>query len=172
MAAGGIWLVQSANAAPAVAVDAISQGTDASKSLTKALPLDQLGDGGVEGKVVQLASTPDGTFWAARDKAGNYCLISNPKSADLYSVACADAEQLGSGGIWVSTESGPLAKVNVYLEAYLVPDGAKASEALTAVGLHQIAPNLVVGDTRKFRATTDAVELGSVQLDIPEVPAS
>ncbi|GAA2964662.1 hypothetical protein [Microbacterium schleiferi] len=127
----------------------LTTGDDVADAVAVDVDLSSVGEGGLTGPLVSLASNEYGSFWAGTDKAGNICLVTNPYNTDLYSIGCATPEVVKAGGLWISSEGGELAPKQFYLESYLLPDDAGIGKTdLRASGLVQIAPNVLVGDSR------------------------
>jgi hypothetical protein len=154
-----IMMGQVANATPPLLSTLSTGAKDASTELRGTLPLDKIGEGGVDGPVVALAKSAEGDFWTARDASGNFCLIVNPAGTDIFSVSCAPEDSFSEQGVWLSSESGPLAPRQVYLEAYLVPDAL--ANRVDSSRLDQKSDVIQLSDNL-FVSTTRQAELGSL----------
>lgn len=105
----------------------------------------QAGDGGLDKSTTRLIAETDATdVWTALDIHGNICVIS--QTAGTAGTACTPADRFATSGVGIT-----LSSPSDYAEVYLVPSGLQIADLPS--GLEQVAPTLIVGDSRGSDAT-------------------
>lgn len=158
--------------AGALGLTKFGNAAEASDPLPEGLNFSQVGEGGIDRASVKLAAeSTDFQIWTARDKGQNICVISYARPEGSIASGCVGMEQFNKNGLAGSLQVGAAEqgdKTGIWLQTYLLPEGANAKVAADLIPGSEAEGQLVVryGPIELERSARISVPSGDGAVDL------